>query len=104
MKGPYHFGQSFAVGCVVLKFVTSSQTLCPSAYGLNTFVLIRRSWVCFMCDCASLLITLMALSRSLTFWNRSASHLLTASEVRTPIQSMSDISNHSLTTNDEHSS
>lgn len=34
-KGPWRLGASFAVGCVVLRFLASNQTLSPTPYGVN---------------------------------------------------------------------
>src|SRR6266403_2087844 len=56
LNGPYLLGLSLAVGCVVLRWVASSQTFCPSLKGLYLVALIVICWACIIACCAGCLI------------------------------------------------
>src|SRR6266404_6346358 len=50
-KGPYLLGLSLAVGCVVFRWVASSQTFWPSSKGLYLVALIVICWACVIGCC-----------------------------------------------------
>src|SRR6266403_1829339 len=58
-KGPYLLGLSLAVGCVVFRWVASSQTFCPSLKGWYLVALIVICWACVMACCAACLMALV---------------------------------------------
>src|SRR6266478_6160072 len=59
LKGPYLLGPSLAVGCVVFRWVASSQTFCPSSKGSYLVALIVICWACVMACCAAFLMALV---------------------------------------------
>src|SRR6266403_545182 len=59
LKGPYLLGPSLAIGCVVLRWVTSSQTFCPSSKGSYLVALIVICWACVIACCAACLMALV---------------------------------------------
>src|SRR6266446_3828023 len=61
-KGPYLLGLSLAVGRIVLRWVTSSQTFCPSSKGLYLVALIIICWACVIACCAACLMALVWVS------------------------------------------
>src|SRR6266446_7461872 len=54
-NGAYLLGLSLAVGCVVFRFVASSQTFCFSSKGLYFVALIVSCCVCVIACCAACL-------------------------------------------------
>src|SRR6266446_6709348 len=61
-KGPYLLGLSLAVGCVVFRWVASSQTFCPSSKGSYLVALIVICWACIIACCAACLMALVWVS------------------------------------------
>src|SRR6266404_371117 len=59
LKGLYLLGLSLAVGCVVFRWVASSQTFCPSSKGLYLVTLIVICWACIITCCAFCLMALV---------------------------------------------
>src|SRR6266403_3848143 len=58
-KGPYLLGLSLAMGCVVFRWVASSQTFWPSSKGLYLVALIVICWACVIACCAARLMALV---------------------------------------------
>src|SRR6266403_2178655 len=61
-KGPYLLGLSLVVGCVVFRWVASSQTFWPSSKGLYLVALIIICWACVIACCAACLMALVWVS------------------------------------------
>src|SRR6266446_1247750 len=64
LNGPYLLGLSLAIGCIVFRWVTSSQTFCPSSKGLYLVTLI------VIACCAACLMALVWVSLELTVGTR----------------------------------
>ncbi len=62
LNGLYLLGLSFAVGCVVFRWVASSQTFCPSSKGLYLVALIVICWACVIACCTTCLMFLIWVS------------------------------------------
>src|SRR6266478_973361 len=65
-NGPYLLGLSLAVGCVVFRFMASSQTFCFSSKGLYFVALIVSCCVWVIACCAACLMALVWVSLELT--------------------------------------
>src|SRR6266446_5822360 len=64
-NGLYLLGLSLAVGCVVFRFVASSQTFCFSSKGLYFVALIISCCTCVIACCAACLMALVWVSLEL---------------------------------------
>src|SRR6266403_2378443 len=77
-KGPYLLGLNLAIGCIVFRWVTSSQTFCPSSKGLYLVALIVIHWACIIACCTACLMALVWVSLKLIAGTREWVFLMCA--------------------------